>query len=122
MSTAQEYWNQLTDQMAPAPEKPPLAAFSGDDAAQIASAMFDDNADATALFDQMIAVGRRGRPYAAENREKSIQERFRLPESWIRYVQHATQREGYSNKSEYFRSLVLKDAKEHNEEKQLQSV
>lgn len=55
MGTVQEYDDQLTDQTAPAPENSPLAAFSGDKAVRIATAMFDDSTDATALFEQMMA-------------------------------------------------------------------
>ena len=58
MTTAQEYWIQLADQAAPAPTNPPLAAFSGEEAAGFAEEMFDEDSDATELFDRMADPNR----------------------------------------------------------------
>lgn len=53
MTADREYWNQLADQTVPAPTKPPLASFSGDEAIAFAAEMFDENTDATELLDRM---------------------------------------------------------------------
>lgn len=58
MTTDREYWNQLASQTVPAPTKPPLAAFSGKEAAAFAEEMFDENTDATELFDRMADSNR----------------------------------------------------------------
>ena len=58
MTTDREYWDQLADQTLPAPANPPLAAFSGEEAARFAEEMFDDDTDATELFDRMVDSNR----------------------------------------------------------------
>ena len=79
--TAKKYLDALADENGPAPSNPPIAAFSGKEAADFAAMLMDDSVPAADMFAAMKTAGRRGRPAAQEKREKSVQERFRLPES-----------------------------------------
>ena len=118
--TAKKYLDALADENGPAPSNPPIAAFSGKEAADFAAMLMDDSVPAADMFAAMKTAGRRGRPAAQEKREKSVQERFRLPESWSSYIDHAAQRDGFANKRDYLRSLVMADAEAHHEERRLQ--
>lgn len=120
--TAKKYLDALADENGPAPSNPPIAAFSGKEAAGFAAMLMDDSVPAADMFAAMKTAGRRGRPAAQEKREKSVQERFRLPESWSSYIDHAAKRDGFANKSDYLRSLVMADAEAHHEERRLQLV
>ena len=98
--TAKKYLDALADENGPAPSNPPIAAFSGKEAADFAAMLLDDSVPAADMFAAMKTAGRRGRTAAQEKREKSVQERFRLPESWSAYIDHAAKRDGFANKSE----------------------
>jgi hypothetical protein len=106
-------YERRLDELDHAPSKPPLASWSGRDAERIGAAMVDPDTDATKLFSTLM-----GRPTLEERykgRGRSVQRNVRLSESMDDYVNDAVRREGLSNRSEYFRLLVERDAQRHHD-------
>jgi hypothetical protein len=93
------------------PQSAPLASFSGEEAERVAALMLDPDTDADDFYRTVL-----GRPTLNERlhgRERSVQRNIRLPKPMDNYVSEAVHREGLSNRSEYFRLLVERDAKQH---------
>lgn len=93
---------------------PPLASWSGDEAAKVAALLLDSDTPADTFYATVL-----GRPTLAEQRhgrEKSVQRNVRMPKSMDEYVSNAVEREGLNNRSEYFRLLVEHDAQAHRRE------
>ena len=65
------------------------------------TSLMAEDSDATAI---LAALAGPGRPTADEKREKSVQERFRVPASWSSYIEHAAIRDGFNNKSKYLKA------------------
>lgn len=110
----------LLDESLANPDKPPLACASGDDAARFIREWIDTDITTDELIDKMNREsGLRGRPSLGGNRQPSEYESFRRPKSWDGYIERAVEREGFATKSEYYRYLVMEDARRHNEEAEL---
>lgn len=105
-------YEKLADENTEAPATPPAVAFDGDEAADIMARFMNDE-DATAVFDELPSMRHPGRPNASEHHEESVQERFRIPSSWMAYVNEAVKRENLSSRSEYYRTLISRDAASH---------
>ena len=120
MNDSMDAYEKLADEHTAAPASAPVAQFSGEQAAGIMASFMEPDADASAIFSAIPTMAGPGRPSANEKREESVQERFRIPQSWSAYIEHAVRREGLSSKSEYLRTLVAKDAEAHHEEHRLQ--
>ena len=67
--TAKKYLDALADENGPAPSNPPIAAFSGKEAADFAAMLMDDSVPAADMFAAMKTAGRRGRPAARNGRK-----------------------------------------------------
>ena len=109
-----DIYENLADENVSAPNNPPVAQFSGEDAAKIMQTLLSEDSNAS--------LSGPGRPNSKERRENSVQERFRVPKSWSEYISRAAKRDGMPNKSKYLQSLILRDAQMHNEQCQLQAV
>ena len=97
-----DIYERLADENEPAPATAPIAQLTGDQASELMAGP--------------------GRPTANEKREKSVQERFRVPVSWSSYIEHAAIRDGFNNKSKYLKALIIQDARAHHEEHRLRAV
>ncbi|MCH3975974.1 toxin-antitoxin system protein [Bifidobacterium tibiigranuli] len=89
-------------------DRPPLASFSGDDAARVVELM---DGDADTFYRTVL-----GRPTLGEQRrgrERSVQRALRMPESLDDYASKAAKRDGLDNFSEYVRRLIERDAVAH---------
>jgi hypothetical protein len=111
-------YEKLADEKTEAPSTPPVVAFDGNEAADVMARFINDE-DATAVFEELPSMRRPGRPNASGHHGESVQERFRIPSSWMAYVNEAVKRENLSSRSEYYRTLISRDAASHeNKQKQ----
>lgn len=113
-----DIYERLADENDPAPTTAPAAQFTGGRASDLMASLMAEDADATAI---LTALAGPGRPTGGEKREKSVQERFRVPASWSSYIEYAAKREGL-NKSRYLKALIIQDARAHHEEHRLQAA
>ena len=104
-----DIYERMADENEPAPATAPAAQLTGDQASELMTSL-------------MAALAGPGRPTADEKREKSVQERFRVPASWSSYIEHAAIRDGFNNKSKYLKALIIQDARAHHEEHRLQAA
>ena len=114
-----DIYERLADENEPAPATAPIAQLTGDQASELMASLMAEDSDATAI---LAAMAGPGRPTANEKREKSVQERFRVPVSWSSYIEHAAIRDVFNNKSKYLKALIIQDARAHHEEHRLRAV
>ena len=88
-----DIYERLADENEPAPATAPIAQLTGDQASELMASLMAEDSDATAI---LAAMAGPGRPTANEKREKSVQERFRVPVSWSSYIEHAAIRDGFN--------------------------
>ena len=115
-----DIYERMADENEPAPATAPAAQLTGDQASELMTSLMAEDSDATAI---LAALAGPGRPTADEKREKSVQERFRVPAAHGgSYIEHAAIRDGFNNKSKYLKALIIQDARAHHEEHRLQAA
>ena len=114
-----DIYERMADENEPAPATAPAAQLTGGQGSGVVTPPMGEGSGRPA---HPSAPAGPGRPTADEKREKSVQERFRVPASWSSYIEHAAIRDGFNNKSKYLKALIIQDARAHHEEHRLQAA